>query len=454
MDEMYECERWINSLFQRIGSFWEGLEEFKEPVSYYGRVSESVKKLYAEAVQEIPLRDTDLNLTDSNLTDSVEISKSSNLTDSVEISKSSTVAVNENTVDSNINDITEATLVPTENCLEQITSEFSEPSVEEDDSSIKKNLDKVIQVHRKYFTESLEDLSFSKIMNASDSALYSGCTEKKYDVDLADKILNKLSENYFDNKSEEDEIISDSSSVTDGSVFQDADWDIDELECDEKQCGEFSDNNISNTVDLKSSADKKIEGDKFPNLEENKRFFSICEPENDSDNSITHKSSELESAVILPQKLIKSSNSASEHLTGETDEINCNPTELGDSISVSSHGFSMCGSYTVVGGDCNNVGSTMSISETGVDFEDHKMDKVALSPEKQPVESCVPVERGKLLSFPSSKIKSYKKMITNAFMLRKKKIPISYDEDLSQLIEESILKSPAQKLINSDWELV
>lgn len=449
MDEIQECEIWIENLCQKLESFWRELEEYKvwfnnciqdvsfvsfmhyikgklevfglmlqdccgismvifqEPVSYYGRVGESVKQLYSDAVQEIPLRH-------------------SNSMDLVETSTSSTVAFNGNTVDSYINKLKEAPLVPTILYREQITSEISGCSVEEGDSLIKNNSNKGFRVHLNSFTNSQEDVGSSKRKNSSESFKYSGCVEKKYDADRSAKILNELSENYFNNRSEEEGIFCDASSVTDGSIFEDADWDIDALimynEYVEEKCDDDGFAKISNetpgnqfintmeeegilcnasletdasifedadwdipyTVDLNVDIGKKIEGEPSMNLEEKKTLLKTCtdEFEIESNNSIAHQSSKLESSVtcnqskeentshtfdsgLLSEKLSDSSNSSFRNFTVEPDKINCNPTESVD-FSVSPHDLSLCGSFTVLGCDRNNEASTMPFSKIGM----------------------------------------------------------------------------------------
>ncbi|KAI3804842.1 hypothetical protein L1987_26685 [Smallanthus sonchifolius] len=255
-----------------------------------------------------------------------------------------------------------------------------------------------------------------------------------------DSIINKTSDNTTQvNRSEDEGVLYDGSLYSDATAFEYSDW------------------GIENIIDLDLDIDNM-------NLKENKTPLNrpVDELECGSNTSTAQQSSELESSITCNEnkqenaKHIIAGGLSSEklhssfgHSNAEPDTIDCNPTVTVDYFSVSSDILSSCGSFRTLAYDSSNEagGSTD-------DFEDVKTDSV---------ESCVIVEGGKLSAFPStSRSKSYKKMIQDAFMSRKrltkeyKQLAIWYgdiDKELCQPTGDSS-KQPAQDLPDSEWELL
>ncbi|XP_076899922.1 uncharacterized protein LOC143553924 [Bidens hawaiensis] len=211
------------------------------------------------------------------------------------------------------------------------------------------------------------------------------------------------------------------------------------------------------------------------NLEEKKMELNN---EFDLNTSTTHQSSEMKSSVtcnenqeentehiidggLSSKKLYDSFYSSFKNFTSEPEPNGCNPTETMDDFSVASDVLSSCGSFTTLAYDSNNE-ADVSCSGTGladgvtVDFEDAKKGAVDSS-----------VISGKLSSFPkTSRNKSYKKMIQDAFMSRKrlakeyKQLAILYgdiDKELCQPTESQSSKQPPVQLQDgpdSEWELL
>ncbi|KAD4178977.1 hypothetical protein E3N88_27568 [Mikania micrantha] len=232
---------------------------------------------------------------------------------------------------------------------------------------------------------------------------------------------------------------------------------------------EYSDWGIENILNLDLDIDNMI------NLEENKTLLN--EPaECDSNTLATHQASEFESSVtcnenqeehakhiigsgLSSERFYESLNSSFQNSTVEPDAIDCNPTETVDDLSISSDILSSYGSFTTLSFDSNNEtsvscpGSGIADGST-VNIEDFQKDAV---------ESCVIVEGEKLSVFPiTSRSKSYKKMIQDAFLSRKRltkeyrQLAVWYgdiDKELCQPTEGSS-KPPAQDLPDSEWELL
>ncbi|KAI3755750.1 hypothetical protein L1987_55556 [Smallanthus sonchifolius] len=259
-------------------------------------------------------------------------------------------------------------------------------------------------------------------------------------------LINKTSDNTSQvNRFEDQGVLYDGSLHSDVTAFEYSDW------------------GIENIIDLDLDIDNM-------NLGENKTPLNrpVDEHECGSNTSTVHQSSELESSVTCNEnkqenaKHIIAGGLSSENLnssfknSAEPDTIDCNPTVTVDYFSVSSDILSSCESFRTLAYDSNNE-AYVSCSGTGGstdDFEDVKTDSV---------ESCVIVEGGKLSAFPStSRSKSYKKMIQDAFMSRKrltkeyKQLAIWYgdiDKELCQPTGDSS-KQPAQDLPDSEWELL
>ncbi|XP_076942540.1 uncharacterized protein LOC143612440 [Bidens hawaiensis] len=192
---------------------------------------------------------------------------------------------------------------------------------------------------------------------------------------------------------------------------------------------------------------------------------------------MTHQSSEMKSSItcnenqeentdhiiaggLSSENLQKSFYSSFKNFTSAPDTNDSNPTETMDDFSVASDAHSSCGSFTTLAYDSNNE-ADVSCSGTGlaegvtVDFEDARKGAVDSS-----------VISGKL-SFPkTSRNKSYKKMIQDAFMSRKrlakeyKQLAILYgdiDKELCQPTEGQSSKLPPVQLHDgpdSEWELL
>lgn len=469
-------ETWVANLYQKIEAVCNDIDELvtKDPVLYVGNqmqtVGESVKKFYSD-VQDIlpPLVDPIQHAVQFIPSKCVSL---------VESSISSLVAVKENTVDTT-NEPKELPLVSTEIChkesstglchSEQTTSEISGIPIGESDDLIKKTT----QVHPDSSTHFL-DVSSLKDKNLSESFMESGHIDEKCDDDHSAKISIESSENHLDNRSEEKGILYDESSQTDATAFEYSGW------------------NIENLTDLDFDIDKNIEGEPLMNLEEKKTLLNgpVNEFECDSNASTTYQSFGSESLIIwnenkeenanqifagglLPENFTDSSDSSSRNFIVESNKINHNPTESVEYFSVSSLGLSSCGSFIARGCDVNNEVSLSCSGNDGstIDFEDVKMDTIDLSDKKQLGESCVMVEGGELSAFPDmSRSKSYKKMIQDAFMSRRrltkeyKQLAIWYgdiDKEFSQPTEMNKLPDtgittilPAQDLADSEWELL
>ncbi|KAI7730430.1 hypothetical protein M8C21_025375 [Ambrosia artemisiifolia] len=234
------------------------------------------------------------------------------------------------------------------------------------------------------------------------------------------------------------------------------------VEYDESLHGEAIENIIHLNLDIDNI---------MMNSEEKKTLLNrpVNELECDSNTSNTNQSSEPESSAtcnenqtecfnhitdggLSSESSYKSLNSSFRNFTVEPDTINCKPMDTMDY-------FSSCGSFTTIDCDSNSEdfascsGTGLADDDSMLDFEDVKYDAV---------ESDVIVEGGKLSSFTkTSRSKSYKKMIQDAFMSRKrltkeyKQLGIRYgdiDKELCQTTRSG--KPPAQDLPDSEWELL
>ncbi|KVI02248.1 hypothetical protein Ccrd_019539 [Cynara cardunculus var. scolymus] len=479
MDKRYNTQNWVGNMYQRFEAVCQEVDEFvhqdkvKYVESHMQTVGESVKKFYSGVVQDIlpPLADPVQHV--AQLIPSKRI-------DLVETYTSTVVGIKENTVDSNTNKSDNAALVPTEKCHKpsstglchsvQISGEISGYPIgeadansffqQEGDNNINKTSAKTIQVHLNSSTSSQEDfvvdrslctdLSSSKDhKDSSEAIIRIRCSDEKCDDDHSVKITRQSSEDHLDNKSfEEEGILCNMSSKIDASVFEDADWGIENifdlnLGIDEKINGGPSPPCPRPSEDVNSSADKIL----FPSVEEKSEKVSmetlvsglgiscsqekmtllnssIDEFESDSNTSSDFKSSimwdenkeekdcHIFAGDLLPEKLYDSS---SEH-----DRCNLAPFE--PSVF------------------CSKIGEAEGSMVD--DVEDLNMQAIDLSDKKQ-------------------------KMIQDAFMSRKrltkeyKQLVIWYgdiEKEFSEPTEASNMgatpKSPARDLCDSEWEIL
>ncbi|CAH1444569.1 unnamed protein product [Lactuca virosa] len=228
---------------------------------------------------------------------------------------------------------------------------------------------------------------------------------------------------------EGEEIVYSKNSESDDSVFEDANWGIEKI------------------MNLNMEIEKKIEGEETLVNDE----LSECD---------SNTSSKMESLITCNNE-------------NKEEKENSYDSSTGDYFSASSYDVSSCESST------HNNDSTMfassdfalsnetthEVNDSMVEFEDLNMDTIDLTDKEQLVESCVIVEGEKVFSFPygSGKSKSYKKIIQDAFMSRKK-ITKEYkqlaiwcgdiEKEFSQKTHENATKSEAQDSHESEWELL
>ncbi|XP_076944752.1 uncharacterized protein LOC143615532 isoform X2 [Bidens hawaiensis] len=356
-------------------------------------------------------------------------------------------------------------------------------------------------------TNNLKDASFGQITSEIGQRV----------VNERDSLLNKTSDNstQVNTIRFEDRVFYDDSFHSDATGFEYSDWGIEnildlDLNIDNNVIeGEPSMNleekktELNNEFDLNTpithqSSDMKSSVTCNENQEENTEHViagglsseKLYEPLNSSlktdlnnefeydlNTSIAHQSSELESSVtynenkeentehiiaggLSSENFQNSFYSSLKNFTSEADKNDCNPTETMDDFSVASDVLSSCGSFTTLAYDSNNE-ADVSCSGTGladgvtVDFEDAKKGAVDSS-----------VISGKLSSSPkTSRNKSYKKMIQDAFMSRKrlakeyKQLAILYgdiDKELCQPTESQSSRLPVQLQDgpDSEWELL
>ncbi|KAK9077463.1 hypothetical protein SSX86_005800 [Deinandra increscens subsp. villosa] len=419
---------WVKNMCQKLENMCTDIDEFvcKEPGLFVGNqmvtVGDSVKNFFSGFVDDF---------VHTQLVDRVQHLPQlipSKRIDLAETSTNSIVEIKENTVDSNTNDPKESPLAPKESCQkqsstslhhsEQITSEISQHFIGERDSLIFKTSDYTSQI----------------------------------DLDSSTNIQN------LDNRSEEGGVVFDESVHSDSTAFEYSDW------------------GIENILDLDLDIHNTYNGESLMNMEEKETLLDgpTNELECDSNTSTTHQSPEVESSVtfnenqeenathiitdgLSSENLHESLSSSFRNSSVEPVTIECNPTETVDCVSESSDNLSSYGSFTTLAYDSNNE---ESCSGTGladgstVDPQDVKKDIV---------ETGVIVEGGKPFGFSNtSRSKSYKKMIQDAFMSRKrltkeyKQLAIWYgdiDKELCQPTQE-ISKVPAQDLPDSEWELL
>ncbi|KAI3497153.1 hypothetical protein L1887_39558 [Cichorium endivia] len=245
-----------------------------------------------------------------------------------------------------------------------------------------------------------------------------------------DELTNKTS-------FEEEGILRNTSSESNDTVFEDADWGIEKI------------------IDLKLEIEVKID-------EKSEKVFMETlisdEFESDLNNSRIQESSKTENEnkeEKLGHNLLRAKSNDS--------------SSTGGYISASSLDLSSCESFE---DDYNNDytrfdysdfalydESTDELDLSMVDFEDVDMDTIDLT------ESCVMVEGENVFSFPyeSGTSKSYKKIIGDAFMSRKrltneyKQLAIwcgDIDKKISQQKMENATKSQVQDFHDSEWELL
>lgn len=471
MNKKYNTQNWVGNMYQRFEAVCHEVDEFvhKDTVKYVENhmqtVGESVKKFYSGVVQDIlpPLVDPVQHVAQ------LIPSKRINL---VETYTSSVVGIQENTIDSNTNKSeNEKRHEPSSSTglchSDQISCAFSGYPIgeadansffqQEGDNIINKTSDKAIQVHLNSSTSIQEDfmvdqspctdsVSSSKHhKDSSEEIIRIKCIDEKCDDDDSAKISLQSSENHLDNKSSEEVgILCNTSSKIDASVFEDADWGIENifdlnLGIGEKINGEPSE-------DVNNSADTIL----FPFVEEKSEKVPIDEFESDSNTSSELKSSitwdenkEEKACYIFSGGLLpaKSYDSSSEH-----DHSNLAPFEA----SVS----------------CSKIGAA---DGSMVNVEDLNMHTIDLSDKKQVAGSCGFAEDKNTFAFSygSRRSKSYKKIIQDAFTSRKKltkeykQLAIWYgdiEKEFSEPTEENAAsttpKSPARDLCDSEWEIL
>ncbi|KAM0029122.1 hypothetical protein Hdeb2414_s0018g00522081 [Helianthus debilis subsp. tardiflorus] len=435
---------WVTNMCQKLEDIRTDIDKLvcKEPVSFVGKQMETVGKQMETVGNQMETVGANVKNFFSGIVDDFGLarvmipvheaqvvpSKGLNL---VETSTNSVAEVKDTTVDSNTNNLKEAPSTHEELChkpsstglphSEQIISEISQHLIGETDSL--------------------------PINETSDNATQ---------VNLDSSSTNSQNP---DNRFEE-EVVYDISSHSDALAFEYSDW------------------GLENIIDLNLETDNNIiQGDQLMILEEKKTLLNspVDELECDLNTLTTHESSEPESSVtcrenqeedskhiiaggLSSESLCESLNASSGNFIVEPDTIDCKPMETMDYLSVSSDILSSCGSFATVDYHTNDD-AYASCSGTGltdfptVDFEEVKYEKF---------ESGDVYEGGKLSLFPKmSRSKSYKKMIKDAFMSRKritkeyKQLAIRYadiDKELCQPTQSS--KPPAQDLPDSEWELL
>ncbi|KAJ0801602.1 hypothetical protein HanPI659440_Chr03g0119081 [Helianthus annuus] len=430
---------WVTNMCQTLEDICTDIDKFvgKEPVSFVGKqmetvgnqmetVGANVKSFFSGIVDDFGLT----HMVEPGHVAKVVPSKGINL---AETSTNSVAEVKDTTVDINTNNPKEAPSTREELCHKPSSTGLPLPHSEQIISEISQHLNGEMD-------------SLPPINETSDNATQ---------VNLESSSTNRQNpENRF-----EEEVVYDESSHSDALAFEYSAW------------------GLENIIDLNLETDNIIEGDQLMNLEEKKTLLNspVDELECDLNTLTTHESSEPESLVtcnenqeenskhnipggLSSESLCESLNSSFGNVIVEPDTIDCKPMETMDYLSVSSDILSSCGSFATVDYDTNND-AYASCSGTGltdfstVDFEDVKYDKV---------ESGAVYEGEKLSLFPKTlRSKSYKKMIKDAFMSRKritkeyKQLAIRYadiDKELCQPTQS--YKPPAQDLPDSEWELV
>ncbi|KAI7734304.1 hypothetical protein M8C21_011673 [Ambrosia artemisiifolia] len=403
---------WVRNVCQKLEDICTDIDKLvcKEPVSFVGNqmetVGANVKNFFSGFVDDFGL---------TRVVDPVHVAQviPSTCINLVESSTNSVADVKDDTVDSNTNSPKEAPLTheilchkPSSTSLhhsEQITSEISR-LIGEKDSLINETSDDTAQVNLNSSTNGVNlDNRFEEGV-VCDESLHGEAIENIIDLDLD-------IDNIMMNSEEKKTLLN---------------RPINELECD------------SNTSNTNQSSEPEC---------------SVTCNENQTE-SFKH----ITASGLSSENLYESLNSSFRDFTVEPDTINCKPMDTMDYFSVSSDIRSSCGSFTTIDCDSNSedfasCSGTVLADDSMVDFEDVKYDTV---------ESDVIVEGGKLSSFTkTSRSKSYKKMIQDAFMSRKrltkeyKQLGIQYgdiDKELCQPTQSS--KPPAQDLPDSEWELL
>ncbi|KAK1431024.1 hypothetical protein QVD17_14219 [Tagetes erecta] len=346
-------------------------------------------------------------------------------------------------------------------------SEISGHLIGETDSLINKTPDNTAQV----ILYSSTNGQNSDNRSEGDGVLYDESEISGHLIGETDSLINKTPDNTaqvnlnsstnsqnLDNRSEGDGVLYDESLFGDATAFEYSDW------------------GIENISDPNLDTDNIIKEDPLMNLEDKKTPSNrpVDELEWDSNTSTAHESSQLDGGAFIcnenkeenvghivagglsSENLYESLNSPFSNLI-----INCNTTGTMDCLSVSSDIISSCGPFTTLSYDTNDE-DYVSCSGTGlaagstVDFEDVYKDN-------DPVESCVIVEGGKISAFANtSRNKSYKKMIQDAFMSRKrltkeyKQLALWYGDIDKELCKPkaSSSKQRVQDLPDSEWELL
>ncbi|KAL4580401.1 hypothetical protein LXL04_016592 [Taraxacum kok-saghyz] len=209
----------------------------------------------------------------------------------------------------------------------------------------------------------------------------------------------------------------------DGSVFEDADWGIENIvdvnmEIEKDNEFECDSNTLSRMESLVSCIENKKENEKEK------------EKEKSCDSSM-----------------------------GDTDISSCESfTSIDHENSNESTRFGYS-SFALSNGSI--VESSYELDDSMVDFQELEMETIDLTDKEQLVEI---VEGEKVFYFPygSERSKSYKKIITDAFMSRKKlakeyeqlAIWCAVDQEFSQKFEKNATKSQVQDSPDSEWELL
>nr|KAJ0185363.1 hypothetical protein LSAT_V11C900495980 [Lactuca sativa] len=216
---------------------------------------------------------------------------------------------------------------------------------------------------------------------------------------------------------EGEEIVYSKTSESDDSLFEDANWGIEKI------------------MNLNMEIEKKIEGEETLVNGELSECDSNNENKEEKENSYDSSTGDYFSASSYDVSSCESS------------------THNNDSTMFASSDFALSNE------------TTHEVNDSMVEFEDLNMDTIDLSDKEQLVESCVIVEGEKVFSFSygSGKSKSYKKIIQDAFMSRKKltkeykQLAIwsgDIEKEFSRKTDENATKSQVQDSHDSEWELL
>ncbi|KAL7584740.1 hypothetical protein Lser_V15G45394 [Lactuca serriola] len=216
---------------------------------------------------------------------------------------------------------------------------------------------------------------------------------------------------------EGEEIVYSKTSESDDSLFEDANWGIEKI------------------MNLNMEIEKKIEGEETLVNGELSECDSNNENKEEKENSYDSSTGDYFSASSYDVSSCESS------------------THNNDSTMFASSDFALSNE------------TTHEVNDSMVEFEDLNMDTIDLSDKEQLIENCVIVEGEKVFSFSygSGKSKSYKKIIQDAFMSRKKltkeykQLAIwcgDIEKEFSRKTDENATKSQVQDSHDSEWELL